>query len=40
MLAKISALRWDIALLFCVSIELARRASRLLKARFFSLTAR
>lgn len=33
-------MRWDLALLFCVSLELARRAVRLLKFRLLSMAAR
>ncbi len=40
MLAKISAMRWDIALLFCVFTELARRAGCRLKTRLLRPASR
>jgi len=40
MLARIRAMRWDIALLFCVSLELTRRAVRMVKFRLLSMAAR
>lgn len=40
MLTKINAFRWDVALLFCVLIELARRVLCLFKTRLLSLASR
>lgn len=40
MLDKINALRWDVSLLFCVFIELARRGLCVLRTRLLSLATR
>ncbi len=40
MLAKVNPLRWEVSLLFCVFIELARRGVCLLKSSLINLIAR
>lgn len=39
MLTKVNAFRWDVALICCVAVELARRALCILKTRLFSQTS-